>query len=105
MTDGKHGALFFFSSCTFVSYVSSLLGLMVNGLYLLGKLAWSHRPLRVNSECQISTSYGNAHDISPYTEIFKVTAEVRLKWEGWAHAADLGGLDVDELVVGGDNWG
>jgi len=27
-----------------------------------------------------------------------------LKWEGWASAAGLSGLDVDELVVGGDSW-
>jgi hypothetical protein len=55
----------FISFCIFVSYVSSLLGLMANDLYLLGKLAWSHRPLRANGEYQISTAYGSTRDISP----------------------------------------
>jgi hypothetical protein len=55
--------LFFFLSVR-LSHVSSLLSLMVNDLYLLGKLAWSHKTLRANSEYQISTSNGNAHDIS-----------------------------------------
>jgi hypothetical protein len=75
--------LFFFSFCTFVSYVSSLLSLMVNDLYLLGKLAWSHKTLRANSEYQISTSYGNAHDISrDFVKLatFGYCASVVLAW-------------------------
>jgi hypothetical protein len=55
--------LFFFLP-VLLSHVSSLLSLMVNDLYLLGKLAWSHKTLRANSGYQISIPYGNAHDIS-----------------------------------------
>ena len=63
--DGWKAWGFFFLPVLLSHTRSSLLSLMVNDLYLLGKLAQSHRPLRTNSEYQISTAYGNAHDISP----------------------------------------